>query len=208
MPGYLTQLAEEQSLQLVTATSAPSGGQQPTPTTLRNFLLAIYNTQGLAGLTFLLPVSFMNFFATQAKADTSGSWLAGQINGRLDSAGTQYLALLTGDPGQGTTMPNMGTLEVTATGYSRQPVSFSQATLPASGGSGISNAAPVFFGPFTASGGLGAVVTHVALVSTATGTGGGVLAVWQLDNPVSASQNENVMLSTGGLAVGMDSWQT
>jgi isoaspartyl peptidase/L-asparaginase-like protein (Ntn-hydrolase superfamily) len=66
----------------------------------------------------------------------------------------------------------------------------------------------LFFGPFTASGGMGVVATHAALVTVASGTAGAVNAIWQLDNPVSASQNETLMLSTGGLSIGLDSWQS
>ncbi|ORT58164.1 hypothetical protein [Streptomyces sp. CB03238] len=205
MAGYLTQVAERAALQLVTSTATTA--QVPSPTVLRSYLVKLYQQQGLSGVAFYLPVAFLNEFSAQTKADTSGAWLNGLTTGRTDGTGTLYLALLTSDPGRRTAMTDMAAVEITATGYSRQPLPFSVATSPLGGGSSVSNSAPVFFGPFTASGGMGAVATHAALVSAATGTGGGVMAVWQLDTPVSASQNENLMLSTAGLAVGLDSWQ-
>jgi hypothetical protein len=206
MPGYLHQIAERAALQFITSTSTASS--PPTTTTIRGYLLKLYQTQGLAGLAGYLPVDFLNSFATQAKADTSGSWLSGLIGTRTDGPSTFYLALLTGDPGRQATFANTAALEVAAPGYSRQAMPFSLATAPSSGGSAVSNSAPLFFGPFTASGGLGVVATHAALVTVASGTGGAVNAIWQLDTPVSASQNETLMLNTGGLSIGLDSWQS
>ncbi|MFK0015746.1 hypothetical protein [Streptomyces sp. NPDC091027] len=206
MPGYLSQIAERASLQYVTATA--STADVPSNTLLRAYMLRLYQQQGLTGLAGYLPVAFLNTFATQAKADTNGTWLTGLINGRTDGSGSLYLALLTGDPGRQTSLPEMAAVEIAATGYSRQALPFSVATTPNGGGSSVSNSAPVFFGPFTASGGMGAVATHAALVTVGSGTTGAVSAVWQLDTPVSASQNENLMLSTSGLAVGLDSWQS
>ncbi|MCZ0981850.1 hypothetical protein O1L60_31050 [Streptomyces diastatochromogenes] len=207
MPGYLTQIAERSALQYATSTAGTSS--VPSTTMLRSYLNRLHQQQGLTGLAGYLPVGFLNGFATQAKADTSGTWLSGLINGRTDSGnGTLYLALLTGDPGRRAGLPDLTGLEVTATGYSRQSLPFSLATTPNAGGSAVSNSAPVFFGPFTASGGLGVVVTHAALVTAPSGTAGAVTAVWQLDAPVSASQNENLMLNTGGLSIGLDSWQS
>ncbi|MEU7278690.1 hypothetical protein AB0A69_07860 [Streptomyces sp. NPDC045431] len=205
MPGYLTQIAERAALQYVTATASSS--DVPSNTLLRTYMLRLYQQQGLSGLAGYLPVAFLNAFATQAKTDTNGSWLTGLINGRTDGTGTLYLALLTNDPGRQASLPDMTNVEITAPGYSRQAISFSAATSPAGGGSGTQNSAPAFFGPFTASGGMGAVATHAALVTVPTGSGGAVSAVWQLDTPVSATQNENLMLSVNGLAVGLDSWQ-
>ncbi|MGD6750345.1 phage tail fiber protein [Streptomyces sp. BH105] len=206
MPGYFTQAAEKSAIQFLTATSSTTS--VPSITALRSYLGRLYQVQGLAGLADYLPVAFLNAFATQAKADASGAWLKGIIGSRTDLSGTFYLALLTTDPGRQIGMPAMAALEVAATGYTRQAVPFTLATSPASGGSGASNSTPVFFGPFTAPGGLGAVATHAALVTVPSGTAGSVLAVWQLDTPVSASQNENLVLSSGGLAVGLDSWQS
>lgn len=204
MPGYLSQLAERAALQYVTSTS---GTSLPSQSMLRNYMMRVYQQQGFSGLAANLPVDFLNSFASQAKADTSGSWLSGLIAGRADVSGSAYLALLTSDPGRTATATDLAAVEVSATGYSRQPLTFSLATSPDGGGSGISNSAAVIYGPFTGSGGLGAVVTHVAL-STVPVTGGGLIAVWQLDTPVSASQNENLMLNAAGLSIGLDSWQS
>ncbi|MFC8428525.1 hypothetical protein [Streptomyces sp. NPDC057253] len=206
MSGYLTQVAERASLQFATATASSSSA--PSASMIRSYLLKLYQQQSLAGLADYLPVAFLNGFSAQAKTDTSGSWLSGLIGTRTDGSGSAYLALLTADPGRQTTLTTMATLEVSATGYSRQALPFTLAGSPDGGGSSQSNSAPVFFGPFTASGGMGVVATHAALVSAASGTAGAVIAVWQLDSPVSASQNENLMLSTGGLAIGLDSWQS
>jgi hypothetical protein len=207
MPGgYLTQLAARATLQYLACSASAS--LVPSTTLLRAYMIKLYQQQGLSGLAGYLPVGFLNSFATQAKADTSGTWLTGLTSGRTDGTGSMYLALLTSDPGRQATNADMAAVEIAATGYSRQALPFSLATSPAGGGSGVSNTAPVFFGPFTANGGMGAVATHAALVTVPTGTSGGVVAVWQLDEPVSAAQNENLMLSTSGLAVGLDSWQS
>ncbi|MFD6934646.1 hypothetical protein ACFWAP_00625 [Streptomyces goshikiensis] len=176
--------------------------------TVRNYFMRLWQQQGMDGLSSFLPVAFLSDFATQAKADTSGSWLTALINSRTDVAGTCYLTMLTSDPGRTANLATMAAVEVKATGYSRQPVSFSSATSAPGGGSGASNSVPAYFGPFTSSGGMGTVATHAGLVTVPTGTTGAVLAVWQLDAPVTAGRNENITLSTGGLGVGLDSWQS
>ncbi|WP_063728985.1 phage tail fiber protein [Streptomyces sp. RTd22] len=206
MPGYITQVGERAALQFLTSTSTTAS--PPTATTIRGYLLKLYQQQGFSGLAGYLPVAFLNSFATQAKADTSGSWLSGLIGTRTDGPSTSYLALLTGDPGRQTSFENLATMEVAATGYSRQAMPFNLATSPSSGGSAVLNSTPLFFGPFTASGGMGVVATHAALVTAASGTDGAVNVVWQLDTPVSASQNETLMVNTGGLTVGLDAWQS
>jgi hypothetical protein len=205
MSGYLTQVAERASLQFLTATA--SSDTTPSVGAIKTYLQKIYLVQGLTGFTAFLPVSFLNNFSTQAKADTSGNWLNGVIGTRTDVTGSVYLALLTADPGRQTTLPTMAAVELKATGYSRQPVQFSFATQPTTGGTGASNTGPLFFGPFTGSSGMGVTATHVALVNAASGTNGSCIAVWQLDTPVYASQNENLMLNAAGLAVGLDTWQ-
>jgi hypothetical protein len=206
MPGYLTQVGERAALQFVTATASSSSA--PSASVIRAYLLKLYQQQALAGLADYLPVAFLNGFSAQAKTDTTGSWLSGLIGTRTDGSGSAYLALLTADPGQQTTLTTLTAVEVSATGYSRQVLPLTLAGSPSGGGSSQSNSAPVFFGPFTASGGMGVVATHAALVTAASGTTGAVVAVWQLDSPVSASQNENLMLSTGALAIGLDAWQS
>lgn len=206
MSGYLSQAAMRQALQVVTATASTTN--TPSNSMTRSYLMKLWQQQGLSLLSSYLPVAYLNAFAAQVRADTTGSWLTGLIDGRTDVTGSTYLTLLTADPGRNAESATLAALEVTAAGYSRQPVTFSPASSAAGGGAGITNSAPLFFGPFTASSGMGAVATHVALTNVPTGTGGRMVAAWALDAPVSASQNETVVLAAGGLAVGLDSWQS
>lgn len=79
---------------------------------------------------------------------------------------TVQLALLTAPPPSD---PGIGDLsEVSATGYTRQNISWSPAVTPSPGQPTlIANSANVFYGPFTAVGGLGFPATHCALLGTA-----------------------------------------
>jgi hypothetical protein len=115
---------------------------------------------------------------------------------------TTYLALLTVAPTDSTTMATM--TEVAATGYARQPVSWTAAaltggTLPAV----VSNSAQIVFGPFTASGGIGTPATYGALVTTATGTTGQIITTWQFDAPGNAAQNASLIVAPAALSLSL-----
>lgn len=79
---------------------------------------------------------------------------------------TMQLALLTAPPPND---PAVGDLsEVSTPGYARQNIGWSPASTPSPGQpSSILNSANVFYGPFTAVGGLGFPATHCALLGNA-----------------------------------------
>ena len=123
------------------------------------------------------------------------------VTGRATvSSATTYLALLTAAPGDTTTLSGMA--EYTATGYSRQSVTWSAPALNASNVPETTNSATVTFGPFTA--GTGAEITHAALVSAASGTTGSILAHWDLDAPRTPSTNDSVEVTAGNLKLSGD----
>ncbi|MEU0213616.1 hypothetical protein ABZ281_00360 [Streptomyces sp. NPDC006265] len=121
-----------------------------------------------------------------------------------DPIGSVYLALSTSDPGDvATGLPN----ELQAAGYQRQAVSLSapkfngqfvvQSGTPAQ----VSLTTSAVFGPFIDPTGSGGSVTHMALVTAATGTDYAVLAVWPLDVSVTASQGESLLAQSGSLTI-------
>lgn len=123
------------------------------------------------------------------------------VTGRATvSSATTYLALLTSAPGDTTSLASMA--EYTATGYSRQSVTWSAPSLNASNVPETSNSGTVTFGPFTA--GTGAEITHAALVTAASGTTGSILAWWQLDAARTPSTNDSVEVTTGNLKLSVD----
>ncbi|MFK0015745.1 hypothetical protein [Streptomyces sp. NPDC091027] len=142
------------------------------------------------------------------QVDSQGSAaVRAQVQARpADPSGSVYLALCTSDPGNGASELSS---ELTAVGYQRQAVRLSS---PKNGSAfvvdpaapaQVSLAGSVVFGPFTANSGSGAV-THMALVTAATGTDLAVLAVWPLDAPVTAAQGDSLLASAGTLTIKVD----
>jgi len=142
------------------------------------------------------------------------SWLAGEtLPGGWTAPTDTYLVLLTADPrvlppAPGGDQPGFTNdpeisdfTEVSATGYSRQLVSWGTAQTNVGNPSSISNSVQITFGPFTDGSGMGAATTHGALVTVASGTAGEVIMVWQWDNPVSATQNESIIVPVGALTM-------
>ena len=123
------------------------------------------------------------------------------VTGRATvTSGTTYLALLTAAPDDATTLA--GLAEYTATGYSRQSVSWASPALNGSSLPETSNTADLTFGPFTA--GTGATITHCALVSAASGTTGDVFAWWSFDSSRTPATNDSLIVSTGNLKLAVD----
>lgn len=119
------------------------------------------------------------------------------VNGRVAaSARTTYLAALTAAPNDQTTLATMA--EVTTAGYSRQAVTWGA---PAGDPSVAANTNTVTFGPFTAD---PPNVTHVALVSAASGTTGDFLFWWALDTAKDAAINESIQFNAGTLTMQLD----
>lgn len=126
------------------------------------------------------------------------NWITGTSLGGWTPPTTGYIALLTVDPSTTaviSTDPQMSELtELAATGYSRQAITWTAATSPSGGTSQIQNANLVTFGPFTAANGSGTPTTFAALVTTASGTSGEVISVWEWDTPVLAPQNQSITI--------------
>jgi hypothetical protein len=126
------------------------------------------------------------------------NWITGTSLGGWVPPTVGYIALLTVDPSTTSaipTDPQMSELtELAATGYSRQVVTWTSATSPSGGTSQIQNANLVTFGPFTAANGSGTPTTFGALVTTASGTSGEVICVWEWDSPVLAPQNQSITI--------------
>lgn len=112
------------------------------------------------------------------------------------TARTVYLALLTAAPSDATTVATM--TEVTTSGYSRQAVTFSA---PTGDPSTSSNTATITFGPFSAD---PPNVPYAALVSSASGTGGDLIAYWTADIARDAANGESLQVAAGALILTLD----
>lgn len=124
------------------------------------------------------------------------------VTGRASvTSATTYLALLTAAPTDTSTL-STGFTEYTATGYSRQSVTWSTPALNASSVPETSNSAAVTFGPFTA--GTGATITHCALVTASSGTTGEVRAWWSLDTSRTPSTNDSLQFAISALKLAVD----
>jgi hypothetical protein len=151
-----------------------------------------------------VPKAYLLQFLDQVDAQGSAAVRATVQALPDDPSGSVYVALSTADPGDtAVSLPN----ELQAAGYQRQAVPLSA---PKSNGQfviqpgtpaevDLSNSA--VFGPFTDVTGSGAAVTHMALVTAATGTDYAVLAVWPLDVPVAAAQGESLLAQSGSLTI-------
>lgn len=123
------------------------------------------------------------------------------VTGRATvSSATTYLALLTSAPNDTTTLAGMA--EYTATGYSRQAVTWSAPALNGSNVPETTNSTTLTYGPLTA--GTGASITHAALVTAASGTTGSILAWWSLDASRTPSTNDSVEVTAGNLKLSVD----
>ena len=120
------------------------------------------------------------------------------VTGRAtQSARSVYVALLTAAPTDSTTVATMTELTTAGTnGYSRQAVVWSAPT--SADPSVTSNTATITWGPFTAD--LGNV-THLALVSSSTGTSGDFLTWWTATTPRNPANGESIQAAAGGLTI-------
>lgn len=114
------------------------------------------------------------------------------------SSRTTYLALLTSAPSDTTTVATMA--ELSATGYSRQAVTWDDATI-VSGKASASNSAKITFGPFSTD---PANVTHCALVSSSSGTSGDFIMYWTLDSARDAASGDSIEVAVGALTMTVD----
>ena len=131
------------------------------------------------------------------------NWITGTSLGGWAPPTTAYVALLTVDPATTAAIPTDPQLseltELAATGYSRQVATFTAATSPTQGTSQIQNGNLITFGPFTDAAGSGTPTTYGALVTTASGTTGEVICVWQWDTAITAPQNQSITIPIANL---------
>ena len=124
------------------------------------------------------------------------NYISGRSNQWTTGSRTTYLALVTADPGLSPVTP-ADLAEVTTAGYARQSVTWSA---PAVGATpSTSNSAAVNFGPFTAA--MAAAATHVALVSTASGTTGEVMYTWKIPQALAAGISETIQIPINALTM-------
>jgi hypothetical protein len=113
--------------------------------------------------------------------------------------GTRYLALLTADPvlGGAVNISDAGFVECTTGGYSRQTVTFSEAS--AAYPSASSNTNLVTFGPMTSS--MLTPVQWVALVTSSSGTSGFFLASWNVSVALQVDASQYIQIGIGDLVL-------
>ena len=112
------------------------------------------------------------------------------------TARTTYLALLTAAPTDATTVATMS--ELTTSGYSRQASTWAA---PTGDPSSTSNTATITWGPFSAD---PPNVTHIALVSSASGLSGDLVMYWTADVARNAANGESIQAAAGALVMTLD----
>ena len=123
------------------------------------------------------------------------------VTGRATlTAATTYVALLTSAPSDTSTVAQLA--EYGATGYTRQPVTWTQPALNGSNVAETSNSGSLTFGPFSS--GTGATISHCALVTSASGTTGDVVAIWTLDTSRTPSTNDSLQFAANALKLTVD----
>lgn len=132
------------------------------------------------------------------QASTVGANIAlDALSGRATATSrTTYLALLTVAPNDTTTVATMS--EITTAGYARKAVTWSA---PTGDPSSTSNTATITWGPFTAD---PPNVTHIALVSSASGLSGDLVWYWTADTARDAANGESIQAAAGALVMTID----
>lgn len=109
------------------------------------------------------------------------------------TARTMYVALLTAAPTSETTLATMA--EVTTAGYARQTAAF---TAPSGTPRVTSNVGALTWGPFSAD---PPNVTHLALVSAASGTVGDLVAYWTANTARDAAVGDSISANAGAITL-------
>lgn len=134
--------------------------------------------------------------AGEASNVGAGIGLDAMTGRATQTARTTYLALLTAAPSDSTTLATMS--ELTTSGYSRQSVTWNA---PSGDPRVTSNTNTITFGPFTAD---PPNVTHMALVSAASGTTGDFIYFWTADVARDAANGDSIQVAIGGLVAQLD----
>lgn len=144
-----------------------------------------------------MPGEFSTVGANLALDYVTGRNLSYGVANAAGGAGrTTYLALCSAAPTDASTVGAMN--EIATAGYARQTVTW---TAPTGDPSRTQNSAVITFGPFTAD---PPNVTHCALVSSASGTGGDFLMFWALDVAKDAATNESIQFAAAALYMTLD----
>ena len=119
------------------------------------------------------------------------------VNGRAtQTARATYLCLLTASATDADAISAL--LEVATAGYARQSVTWGA---PAGDPQVAANTNAMTFGPFTAD---PPNITHLALVSSASGTSGDLLYRWQADTARDGVTNDSITVAVGALTMSLD----
>lgn len=126
----------------------------------------------------------------------ANNMLDGMSGRATQTARTTYIALLTSAPSDTTTNATMA--ELSGSGYSRQSVTWGA---PSGDPSSTANTNALTFGPF---GFDPASVTHLALVSSASGTTGDFIWYWTADVAKDAASGDSITIAIGALTMTAD----
>lgn len=128
----------------------------------------------------------------------AAEWAAKTSSGDPNPTTTYLMLLNAAVVDSQTVMATLAGLEVTGTGYARQPVPWAA---PLSART-IANSLLVQFGPFSDASGLSAPVLAAALVTRMTGSSGICLMAWNFSS-LTTTQNQALQLAAGGLVMGL-----
>jgi hypothetical protein len=120
------------------------------------------------------------------------------VSGRQTvSSRTMYLAVLTAVPNDASTVASMAEYAA-GNGYSRQEVTFGA---PTGDPSEVANTNSITFGAFSDN---RVPATHLALVSSASGTGGDLVWYWSVDEVKDPAVNDSLTIAVGALKMLVD----
>lgn len=133
-------------------------------------------------------------------SDVGSGYALDIVTGRAAGPGarTTYLALLSAAPTDTSTTGAMN--EISTAGYARQSVAWDAPAL-VGGVPTTDNTSQITFGPFSAD---PPNVTHCALVSSSSGSGGDFIFWWALDTAKDAAINESIQFNAGALTIALD----
>ena len=144
------------------------------------------------------PASFNIYWVNTGSGNALNQW-NGTSWVTVPAPGTRYLALLTTDPvlGGAVNISDAGFVEMTTAGYTRQQITFSNAS--SAYPSVASNSNLITFGPMSTS--MLAPVQWVALVTSSGGTTGYFLASWNLAAPIQVNASQTIQVGIGQLVL-------
>lgn len=160
----------------------------------------------LAGLSYPLvetstpsaPVSPNVYWIDVASTSTVSLWDgAAWVSVTANAQAPRYLALCTADPVQAGAVLISDLAELTTAGYSRQSITFTDATSDYPSQSSNSNV--ITFGPFSSS--MLAPIQWAAMVTVSSGTTGYFLCSWQLVQPVQVDASQSIQVGVGQLVL-------